>query len=585
MMSEQWLAHSARPKREIPAQPYGTHLHNTLQVRALPELEAMLPFYCGKRARVPDRLRTALSWALRFHDLGKLADENQAVLRGVLGDALPYPHESAGALHCLEHEQTAAAFAIHSHHQGLTNASAERAQYDLQREGEPCRPFVRDGECAKTAELLPLLNQRHQEALADAPELPATPVRVLQWQVQDLPKHDLTALEMRLLLSLLVDADHGDTAHHYGQETPVCAPEPRWSERLEKLQGYIAKLGRDENGRSTPSARDPLRSAVYRDCFESDPAIPLYACDAPVGSGKTTAVMAYLLQAAIKQNLRRIFVVLPFTNIIQQSVDVYRKALVLPGEDPEQIVAENHHVAEFSSHEARGLTTLWQAPIVVTTAVQFFETLAANVTGRLRKLHALPGSAVFIDEAHAAMPMHLWPSMWSRLRELSSRWSCRFVLGSGSLPRFWENSRLFAPETPAPPAMLQPATIAMGAEGEQGRVSFHTRPEPQTLASLVEWLRELTGARLVVMNTLQSAGALARRLAEQGVRTLHLSTALTPAHRERVLNQAKELLQHRNMPEGGWIMVATSCIEAGVDVSFDIALLERSSVSSLIQNS
>ena len=181
------------------------------------------------------------------------------------------------------------------------------------------------------------------------------------------------------------------------------------------------------------------------------------------------------------------------------------------------------------------------------------------------------------------MPMHLWPSKWSRLQELSSHWSCRFVLGSGPLPRFWENTRLFAPGTPAPPAMLQPTTIAMGAEGEQGRVSFHTRPEPQSLASLVDWLRELTGARLVVTNTLQSAGALARRLAEQGVRTLHLSTALTPAHRERVLKQTRELLQQKNMPEGGWVMVATSCIEAGVDVSFDIALRERSSVSSLIQ--
>ena len=85
------------------------------------------------------------------------------------------------------------------------------------------------------------------------------------------------------------------------------------------------------------------------------------------------------------------------------------------------------------------------------------------------------------------------------------------------------------------------------------------------------------------MNTLQSAGALARKLAEQGVRTLHLSTALTPAHRERVLREARELLDPEHKPDSGWVMVATSCIEAGVDISFDIALRERSSVSSLIQ--
>ena len=407
---------------------------------------------------------------------------------------------------------------------------------------------------------------------------------MLRWQRDGkATTSDLSTLEMRLLLSLLVDADHGDTAHHYRQEASAVVPDPRWVERLQKLKDYVAGLGRNEDGHPQLRARDPLRFAVYQDCLECDTTGPFYACDAPIGSGKTTAVMACLLQAAIKKNLRRIVVVLPFTNIIQQSVDTYRKALVLDGEDPEQIVAENHYVAEFQSMEARGFTTRWQSPIVVTTAVQFFETLAACAPSRLRKLHALPGSAVFIDEAHAAMPLHLWPSMWSRLEELSKHWFCSFVLGSGSLPRFWENSRLFISGVAAPLSMLRADTIAMGATGEQTRIVFRSKPEPQGLASLVQWLEKLNGTRLVVMNTLQSAGALARALAQKGIRTLHLSTALTPAHRERVLQETKELLKSENKTKNGWVMVATSCMEAGVDMSFDVALRERSSVSSLIQ--
>ncbi len=582
-----WLAHSPRTERGVPAQPYAVHVRN-LHERALPSLESMLSEYRGPEVQLPDRLRTALLWSMTFHDLGKLADENQEVLRGETGQALPYLHESAGALYCLErHSQTAAAFAIHSHHQGLPNAADESVQYRYARDGEPCRPFVRDGQYARTAEILAELHRRHAEALSSSlPELPSTPVRVLRWKSDGSRKpSDLTALEMRLLLSLLVDADHGDTAHNYGQETPVTPPTSRWNERLEKLQAYVAGLGKGLDGQTTPSPRDPLREAVYRDCIACDPAQPLYACDAPVGSGKTTAVMAYLLRAARQHSLRRIFVVLPFTNIIQQAVEVYRKALVLDGEDPERVVAENH-IAEFQSAEARGLTTLWRAPIVVTTAVQFFETLAANATGRLRKLHALPGAAVFIDEAHAAMPLRLWPSMWKRLDELSRNWSCRFVLGSGSLPRFWENERLFPPGTAAPSSMLAEATMTMGAGGEKNqknRVVFLTRPEPQALESLVQWVSSLTGARLVVMNTLQSAAVLARALSQRGVRTLHLSTALTPAHRERVLHEARALLRPENRPAEGWVLVATSCIEAGVDVSFDIALRERSSIASLIQ--
>lgn len=586
MNAELWLAHSARPKLGIRAQPYAEHLRNMLQARALPELESMLASYCGPENHLPDRLRTALLWSGTFHDLGKLQDENQTVLRSDSGEALPYIHESAGALYCLEHGQTAAAFAIHSHHQGLTNASAERMQFlHHQLDQEPCRPFIRDGQYAKTAQFLPQLRLRHTEATSSILRAPlGQPVRVLRWQADGRKKRShLSALEMRLLMSLLVDADHGDTAHHYGQEAVAEAPEPRWMERLSQLEEHITALGKDKDGNPKAGPRDPLRRAVYQDCRESDPSVPIYACDAPVGSGKTTAVMAYLLSAAIHHKLRRIFVVLPFTNIIQQSVDVYRSALVLDGEDPKQVVAENHHVAEFQSAEARGLTTLWRAPIVVTTAVQFFETLAACATSRLRKLHMLPGSAVFVDEAHAAMPLHLWPSMWKRLEELSTNWSCRFVLGSGSLPRFWENTRLFSQKTQVPPAMLKPETVAIGTTGERDRVSFHMKPEPQTLASLVQWLSTMSGARLIVMNTLQSAATLAGALAQQGMKTLHLSTALTPAHRERVLSEARQLLNPESGSKDAWVMVATSCIEAGVDMSFDIALRERSSVSSLIQ--
>jgi CRISPR-associated endonuclease/helicase Cas3 len=99
--------------------------------------------------------------------------------------------------------------------------------------------------------------------------------------------------------------------------------------------------------------------------------------------------------------------VLPYTNIIKQSVEIYREALVLPEERPEDVVAEHHHQADFEDVSLRQLATLWRAPVIVTTAVQFFETLASHHPARLRKLHELPSSAVFVDETHAAIPSHL----------------------------------------------------------------------------------------------------------------------------------------------------------------------------------
>lgn len=148
--------------------------------------------------------------------------------------------------------------------------------------------------------------------------------------------------------------------------------------------------------------------------------------------------MAHLLRLAIKNGLRHVFVVLPYTNIIKQSVEIYRRALLLPGENPKEIVAEHHHQADYVDIELRSLAMLWKSPIIVTTAVQFFETLAAHHPVRLRKLHQLPGSAIFIDESHAAVPIHLWPQIWEWLHVLTKRWKGYVVLASGSLYRFWK---------------------------------------------------------------------------------------------------------------------------------------------------
>ena len=117
---------------------------------------------------------------------------------------------------------------------------------------------------------------------------------------------------------------------------------------------------------------------------------------------------------------------------------VYRKALVLPGENPEHVVAELHHRADFQDMQSRQFTALWKAPIIVTTAVSFFETLASNTPATLRRLHNLPGSAVFIDESHAALPAKLLPLAWRWIKGFADEWGCYWVLASGSLNRFWK---------------------------------------------------------------------------------------------------------------------------------------------------
>lgn len=551
------LAHSERKARNIPAETYCKHI-SEVRMRASKNAVEALAFYRGPQPY----LQILVDWAGTFHDLGKLEEANQKVLRSEESGKLPLNHVDAGAAHLVSKNLFEPALLVYSHHLGLCCLPTEAGKYSNNpQESEHTSPFRDPDIKAVTDKNLATLVALHQKQIPDPELLPK-------------PAKPFSGMERRLSLSLVVDGDHGDTARHYQEEPEITRVEPQWEKRLESLDRYVSGLG--EKGGS----RTELRKEIYRVCRETPDAM-FWACDSPVGSGKTTAVMAYLLQEAIRLKLRHIFVVLPYTNIVQQSVKVYRKALALEGEDPQTVVAAHHHRTEFGTKELRYLTTLWNTPIIVTTAVQFFETLGANETMSLRKLHQLPGSAVFIDEAHAAMPVHLWPFMWRNLRELAENWTCRFVLGSGSLAKFWENQRILGDDQCHVPSMIPESIRMVSASFEKIRVQYKSRSEVQTLNSLCDWIAEYDCPRLVVMNTVQGAAVVAKELRKRKTHTLHLSTALTPGDREVILKKIEANLGDPSLMN--WVLVATSCVEAGVDLSFRMAFRERSRATSIIQ--
>lgn len=576
------LAHSAR--HGAPTQSYRDHVTNVV-TGAVARGERMLQHYTPPTIWIdsPSMLEIVRN-AARFHDLGKLDGGFQKTLQTNRTSDEHIRHEDAGVAWLLANGADESAGLVSAHHQGLV-------RYQLEMDDE--RPVatgrldvkvfrINEDRTAKATEAsLESYLTGHEEHFG-----PRT-VEAEQHQ------NKLTGLSRRLLLSCLVDADHSDTASHYGNESAVLPPLPLWRERLAKLDEYIARLPRANPKKATPQEleRQRIRDELYRQCRTADPASRLRSCDAVVGSGKTTALMAHLLNVAASRNLRHIIVVLPYTNIIRQSVEVYRKALCLEGENPEEIVAEHHHQADFKSLDTRYLTTLWQAPIIVTTAVQFFETLASNNTSRLRKLHELPGSAVCLDEAHAALPASLWPVCWNWLTQWTRRWNGHLVLASGSLPAFWtvEDFRSICegkdsgrvPQRPA--STIDPLCSSLtvqAEEAEHNRVKFITDPRPLSVDELIERVAKSAGPRLVVVNTVQSAAMLAAQIRERGeMQVLHLSTALAPVHRAVIIERVKALLKHQS----DWVLVATSLVEAGMDFSFASGFRQRASTTSLIQ--
>jgi len=558
------LAHS--PKQEDkPSDPYERHV-KSVRDGALARAKSMLKY----NSKPNPGLLNAIEAAATFHDLGKLDKDNQAALRKGRGHRLKWDHIDAGVAHLAAGQNWMASWLIRAHHSpGLPQKVehfTEKTDRRLRGRRHDDEPKERhDTQIAQTDKFIKQYLSIHEAAVG-------------AYNVQRIrPIH---GLPMRLALSCLVDADHSDSVFSDTGRKPPEPPECRWSERLDALCEYVRLLPIGES--AAERARNQQRSDFFKACLNSLIDDPIVACEGPVGLGKTTAVTAYLIRRARDEGLRRLIIIAPYTNILAQTANRLREALVLPDEQPGQVIVEHHHRADFSQLEDRELAVLWYAPIVLTTAVSFFETLAACDPATLRKLHAVPGSAIFMDEAHSALPTKLWPQNWKWVKELAENWGCRFVFASGSLVRFWEHKEIVDKPINLPEILPRNQAGTLMAY-ERQRIKFFQVFNGQVLSirDLITLVNKERGPRLVILNTVQSAAVVAKAMRESSMDVLHLSTALIPHDREIIFKNVERRLQSHDFWD--WTLVATSCVEAGVDLSFRCAFRERFTAASTLQ--
>jgi CRISPR-associated endonuclease/helicase Cas3 len=549
------LAHSARGN--IPAQTYREHISGVIE-KVKKNLAAMVPYLAEERL---ERYKEILYPAAEAHDLGKLALENQDVLSGKeRAKRLPIEHRDAGVKYLLKDKlECPKATLVYSHHRpGLPDMPDEKSADD---------PFR-----------FPTAMDDTEQHLSDYLRIHAKEMHS-PLKAADKKAVRLSALEYRMLLSCLVDADYSDTA---GES--LTGAQPRWEERIQQLDRYIQDL---QNRTDQNDERNRLRTLLYQTCRNAKTNAAVEYCDSPVGTGKTTAVMAHMLQMAQSHHLRHIFIVLPYTSIISQTVKVLRKAVVLDGENSEEIVAEHHHQADFEDIEHRRLATTWTAPIIVTTAVQFFETLASNLPAKLRKLHQLPGSGILFDEYHAALPVNLMLPAWKWITKLVDQWSCFICMCSATTVKFWEHSA-FQNQSPCQAEPLLPPRVFKNLNNfEQSRIdmrAWHNDvPHFHGAAELAAYLNHYHGPKIVVLDTVQSAAYFANYLCQHGYDVLHLSTALTPEDRERTIAEVQMRLCPKSNCLKEWTLVATSCVECGLDFSFHYGFCQLRSLQSYVQ--
>lgn len=384
---------------------------------------------------------------------------------------------------------------------------------------------------------------------------------------------------LRLAFSALVDADRLDTARFRSgaHAALACRADADFAALVDRFEkGRLELL----DGSASRAAMSQVRSEVYEAaCAASQWPRGIYRLTAPTGSGKTLAQAVFGLRHAAKQGLRRVVVAVPFISVTEQNARVYRKLL---DTQEDQVVLEHHsQTALTGDGSGRRWAALgaenWDAPFVVTTTVQLFQSLFGRRPEQMRKLHRLAGAAIVLDEVHALPPRLLLPIL-DVLKRLVTNFGSTVLLTSATQPA-WESLTPWQ-HIPVKPVISDPGGLFVRAE-RAARIRLRwEKANPVSLETLARRVAEHEQA-LVVVNTTRDARRLAQspELRARGVG--HLSTRMCPLHRQDVLDRAKmALISPTPLP---LLLVSTQLIECGVDIGFPLVYREYSPAESLHQ--
>lgn len=478
-----------------------------------------------------------------LHDIGKYSAEFQKKIKENLD--IRVDHSTAGAKVCenLDGCYWLLTYCIAGHHAGLP---------DLGREGLPSSLL---GRLKKR-----LCDYSAYEKEIEIPQITTPPIAMNPEQD---PNFALSVF-IRMLYSCLVDADFLDTEQFMNNGTVQRDSGESMDVLLEKLQNYTAKWLINRNDTTI----DGRRSEILRNCLEMGKSSKgLFQLTVPTSGGKTVASLAFALQHAVENHMDRVIYVIPYTSIIEQNAQVFRE--ILSSEN----VLENHSNVDYESSEEFKPMQLaaenWDKPVVVTTNVQFFESLYANKSSKCRKLHNIVNSVIIFDEAQMLPPNYLKPCM-AMIEELLQQYGTSIVLCTATQPALQQ----FLPEKYV-------ARELCPRREEQFR--FFERVTYQNIDTvteeeMAEKLQQEWHA-LCIVNTRKRAQRLYEQLQGEGV--YHLSTTMYPAHRKRVLAEIRERLDDKKGKK--CIVISTSLVEAGVDLDFTSVYRELAGVDSIIQ--
>ena len=507
------------------------------------------------------RLGEAAGIAGRFHDLGKYAAEFDRVLRG---EPVRVDHSTAGGRALLELAPEdmkpvaeVLAYAILGHHAGLPDKATDDRSC-LDRRIEDARtPLDPEWQAHLPVDFRCLGEELRSKVRAQ-------PAKA---------GFDLS-VAVRMLFSCLVDADFRDTEAFYDQL------EGRHRNRdWPGLQGILPDLHQRFDahmaGFAASSDLNRLRADILSH-VRARAAMPsgLFTLSVPTGGGKTLASLGFALDHVAQHGHRRIIYAIPYTSIIDQTAEVFRNVLGA------EHVLEHHSAIETEKAGEKGRSKVrlamedWAAPVVVTTNVQLFESLFAARPSRCRKLHNIAGSVIVLDEAQCLPRPLLLPTL-AMIDVLATHYDCTVILCTATQPAF-DSEHLRQGGLPLAGRELAPDPEALA--GKLKRVGI-VQGGVMDDSALVQALRGAPQGMMIV-NSRSHALTLYRAAEAEGLDGLvHLTTRQYPAHRRRIIADIRARLA-QGLP---CRLIATSLIEAGVDLDFPCGWRAEAGLDSVIQ--
>lgn len=417
-----------------------------------------------------------------------------------------------------------------------------------------------------------------------APEVAALAAELGLYALDFAKESTRSALDLetriRMCFSALVDADYLDTERHM---SPALAALRSQRASLADLKDALSRHLQQFRKADTPVGR--VRAEVLDSCL-SAATLPrgFFRLTVPTGGGKTLSSLAFALGHAAHHGLHRVICAIPFTSIIDQTAQVYSKAIgeanVLEHHSAFDVTLNASEQNDQSSAELRRRLAAenWDAPVIATTTVQLFESLFASRPSKCRKLHNIAQSVIVLDEVQT-LPVGLLHPILHMLGQLVDKYGCSVVLCTATQPDY---SPLKAKHSEPELALAASAREIVPNYADHfsalKRVAFERIEQPLSKADLIARLRDESKV-LCILNTKADSAAIATELAKTSEDVFHLSTSMCGAHRRAVLAEVRARLKQGESVH----LISTQLIEAGVDVDFPVVYRALAPLDSIIQ--